>query len=148
MKKIQTNHNGTADNKWPSPLLDKACEKLDKIVGPTRLPMPKHFPASLKDFLARIVKAKTPADSMARLRQFLRKEAARDWFWFAPKPIAEDERDAWVISQLEAIKKGDKEGGFFTEGIWSSMGSAYHSWWCDQKSAKTRKSRKKLKPAS
>ena len=128
MKKISTSQNGTHDNKWATPRLDKACMEFDKIAGPSKLPMPDHFPASLKDFLARIVKARTPADSMARFRRFLGASAGRDGFWLAKKPMTADERDAWVISQFQAINDSDKKGGFFTEDVWLAMGSAYRNW--------------------
>jgi hypothetical protein len=147
MKKIPTNHSKTPDNKWPSPLLDKVCAGFDIVAveWPPTLPKPKHYPATLKLFLTRIVKAKTPADGMARFRRFLGVKAGRDSHWLAGNPITADEREEWAISQIQEIKDGDKNGGYFSEDIWLAMGSAYIYWWQDQKSAKARESAKKSK---
>jgi hypothetical protein len=147
-------------------------EPLEKIAveWPADLPKPKRFPATLKDFLSHIVNAKTPADSMRRLRQFLCERGPRSSFWdleapplghgFKPiqtllprslfgdeKPLTPAERYAWGISQILAIKDADKRGGYFTQDIWLGMGSAYRYWWKDQKSRKARESAKKRKPA-
>jgi hypothetical protein len=142
MKKISTNQSRTPDDKWPTPLLDKVCAGFDKVAveWPSGLPKPNHFPATRKDFLAVIIKAKTPADSMARFRRFLGASAGRNSHWFADKPITVDEREAWAISQIQAINDGDKKVGYFTVDIWLAMGSAYIYWWQDQKSAKARES--------
>lgn len=147
MKKIPTNQHGVQGNKWATPRLDEACAEFDKIAveWPSGLPRPNHFPATLKDFLARIVKARTPADSTARFRQFLGASAGRDSFWVAKKPMTTEKRDDWVVSQFQAVKDGDNTGGFFTEGVWLSMGSAYIDWWKDQISIKARESAKKRK---
>ncbi len=122
--------------------MDKVCAGFDKIAveWPLGLPKPDHFPATLKDFLARIVKAKTPADGKARFRRFIGAKAGRNSFWYAEKPIKADERDTWVVSQFQAINAGDKKGGYFTADVWLAMGSAYIYWWQDQKSAKARES--------
>jgi len=147
MKKIPTNQNGTPDKKWPTPLLDKVCAGFEKIAveWPPGLPKPDHFPATLKDFLACVVKARTPADGTARFRRFLGAKAARDSHWFAEKSITADERDTWVVSQFQAINGGDKKGVYFTVDVWFAIGSAYIYWWQNQKSAKARESAKKRK---
>lgn len=127
--------------------MDRVCAGFEKIAvaWPPELPKPDHFPARLKDFLACVVRAKTPADGTARFRRFLGASAGRDAHWFAGKPITVDEREAWAISQIQAINDGDKTGGYFTVDVWLAMGSAYKSWWQDQKSAKARESAKKRK---
>jgi len=98
----------------------RLSEQLKKIAydWPPDLAKPAQFPATRKDFFRLIVDAKTPADCMHRLRQFLREtkrcEAIipRDTHWDIPHDRFTDaERDVWAVSQIQAINDGDKEGG-------------------------------------
>ena len=119
-------------------LLDQMCEELNEhaVQWPSELPKPDEFPATLKDFLCLIVKAKTPADGTARLRRFLREKGCHPSFWATNKPPTEAETGA--ANQIQAIKEGDEKGGYFTQDRWLAMASAYLNWWSDQKSAKAR----------
>jgi hypothetical protein len=125
------------------------------VEWPPKLPKPEKFPATLKEFFRLVINAKTPADCMHRLRQFLHDKMRRqvnlprDAYWHVPyDQFTETERDAWAASQIQAIKDGDRKAGYFTPEIWLSMGSAYMYWWCQQKSIKASESAKKRKRGS
>lgn len=122
---------------------DQLTRELSKTVvaWPKTLPRPKCFPATLKHFLGLVVKAKTPADSTARLRQFLTARGEQNSHWVTPqKPQAE--RAAWAAAVLAEIKAQDAKGGHFTELLWLQMGSEYLRWWKCQKSISAQKSAK------
>jgi hypothetical protein len=150
MKQTPLNSNSDKECTPAKERLSKAFEK-KAVEWPADLPKPAEFPATLKDFFRRIVNAKTPADCMRRLRQFLREKMRheamlRDAHWDIPHDqFTEAERDTWAASQIQAINDGDKKGGYFTKGIWLGMGSAYRYWWNDQKSAKASESAKQRK---
>jgi hypothetical protein len=117
----------------------RADDEIRKALRPS---VARKISGNAQSFFRLIVNAKTPADSMSRLRQFLREKMRhearpRDAHWDIPrKQFTEDERDAWATSQIQAINNGDKNGGYFTKEIWLGMGSAYRYWWAKQKSIK------------
>ena len=97
---------------------------------------PSKFPATLDDFLRLIVRAKTPADSMKRLRDFFRCRHAEH-----PNRY----RDA--ADTIAEIKAHDCEGGYFADfQMWRSKANAYGVWWMNQKSLKASQSAQKRKP--
>jgi len=100
--------------------------------------MPQQFPATLNDFLRLIVRAKTPADSMKRLRDFYQYEQTKypDLYRDPANRIAE-------------MKASDREGGYFADfKSWQSRACVYEIWWNNQKSCKARESASKRKPRS
>jgi len=96
--------------------------------------IPKKFPGRLDDFLRLIVKARTPADSTKRLRDFFSEKSATDDM---PDP------GAAAAARIQKIKDGDKAGGYFTSTMWRSLAVLYEFWWQKQKSNKARVSAKK-----
>lgn len=128
----------------------RLCADLKKIavVWPPELPKPDKFPATLKDFFRLIVKAKTPADCMARFRQFLRIRGPRSGFWAAQTPLTRAEADSWAVALIHTINEGDKKEGYFNQSTWLGIGSSYKYWWKAQKSTKAREAAKKRRPAS
>jgi hypothetical protein len=99
---------------------------------------PRKFPATLDDFLRLIVKAKTPADSMKKLRDFFRHEQAQ-----RPQLYGDP------AGRIAEIKAADRAGGYFADfKRWQSMACVYEIWWADQKSLKASNSAKKRKPRS
>ena len=100
--------------------------------------MPQMFPATLNDFLNLIVRAKTPADSMKRLRDFILYEQAEN------PDLYRDPAD--IIAEMKAQ---DQEGGCFANfETWHSLASGYANWWNSQKSRKARESASKRKNRS
>jgi hypothetical protein len=108
-------------------------------------PKPAGFPATLKEFFRLIVKAKTPADCMGRLRAFLREGYRRTSWRPGAKSYTAAEAEAKACTQIAAMTEADKQGGYFTEYQWTVLGSAYMGWWREQKSAKARESAAKRK---
>jgi hypothetical protein len=100
--------------------------------------MPPRFPATLDNFLRLIVRAKTPADSMKRLRDFFRDQHARN------PELYED-----AAERIGMMKDFDKRGGYFTDfSRWHSMAGAYEIWWADRKSQSAHDSAKKRRKLS
>jgi hypothetical protein len=100
--------------------------------------MPKKFPATLNDFLRIIVRAKTPADSMKRLRDFFRHEQAEN------PDLYRDPAD-----RIAEMKARDQDGGYFADfNTWRSLTRIYEGWWRSQKSSKASESASKRKPRS
>jgi hypothetical protein len=94
---------------------------------------PEKFPATLRDFLRLIVRARTPADSMKRLRDWFRHENATH-----QAPEAAD--------RITQIKAADQQGGYFTRfDDWRALAVGYKHWWSGQKSLKASQSAKKKK---
>ena len=171
MNQSPNDKKGTPEKRKTS-AFDALLENLNKkaLPWPIDLPKPKQFPATLKDFLRLIVKAKTPADCTARLRRFFCERGPRNFPWlvekaslppgakpleallprtaFGPteKQLTQAERENWAASEFQAIKDGDRKGGYFDELRWISMGSAYRYWWKAQKSMKARESAKRRNP--
>jgi hypothetical protein len=142
-----TPHNSESHQTTAKKRLSEGLEKI-AVEWPPDLPKPPEFPATLKDFLRLIVNAKTPADCMQRLRQFLRERGPRSSFW-VDNPTPADKADTWVVSRIQAIREEDRKGGFFTDQwAWLKLASAYTYWWKEQKSIKASESAKKRKPRS
>jgi hypothetical protein len=100
--------------------------------------MPARFPAKLDDFLNLIVRAKTPADSMKRLREFFSHEQAEN-----PDLYREP------ADRIAEMKARDREVGCFANfKSWQIEACAYDIWWSGQKSKKARESASKSKRRS
>jgi len=95
-------------------------------------------PATLDEFLSKIVKAKTPADGSKRFRDFLCSVCFSD----DGDPLSK------AADQIQRIKEADRQAGYFTQTRWEIMGGSYLEWWKNQKSSKARESAKKRKRAS
>ena len=151
MNQSPNDKKGTPEKRRTSALA-ASLEKLEKMAlnWPVDLPKPGKFPATLKDFLGLIVKAKTPSDCAThRLRQFFCERGPRNFPWLveraplpprakpietllpgtafgpAEKQLTQAEREYWAASQFQAIKDGDRKGGYFNEPKWIAMGSAF-----------------------
>lgn len=98
------------------------------------VPKADKFPATLDDFFRVIVKARTEADNIKRLRDFLRSESQE------AAEAAKIDLETYVANQIHKIKEEDKTGGFFSEHHWEEFGGHYLDWWKQQKSIKARKS--------
>lgn len=142
-------------------LWSASCEKLQVAEGTQAyydqaakftegIPRPATFPATLAEFLALVVNAKTPADSTKRFRDFLRYRALRSCQHDRSVKAARDDkaRKAQVeklmaeygereVSQRFAQYKAD---GIQFETSWDFIAQDYQSWWQGEKSAKARKS--------
>lgn len=137
-----------------------SCSETDTTVSDT-IPLPKKFPAKLKDFLRLVVCARTEADATKRLRDFYRDELRR---WFGKPKLL----DTFTAVEIQALRaggtvewrcdtneieeraaahvKGWKEAGFGKEGgqqKWEALARRYQSWWKEQLSAKRREAGKK-----
>lgn len=100
--------------------------------------MPRKFPATLDDFLRLIVRARTPADSMKRLRDFFRYQQAKN---------PDLHRDP--VDRIAKMKVRDKEEGYFADfKRWQSGACVYEIWWDSQKSSKASDSASKRKRRS
>lgn len=97
-----------------------------------KVPLPGSFPAKYNDFLALVVRAKTPSDSEKRLRDFFRSQCPneQDDLTFAGGQIAE----------LKAKGLNDPQ--------WYAFGCDYLAWWNQEKSTKATHSGKKPKKKS
>ena len=111
---------------------DSTLERLAKLDDWKRtVPKPEKFPASLGDFLRLVVHAKTTADSTKRLRDF-----------YCQHSFEKDkDPQARAAAQIQRIKDGDEQGGFFTDTKWEMLGGNYLEWWKHQKSTSASKSR-------
>ncbi len=117
------------------------------------IPLPRKFPATLKDFLRLVVQAKTTTDGTKRLRDFYRSEQRQrygkrellDTFTTeevnqlaAGTPVLwrrdTKEIEDWAANQI----KGWKEGGFRTESLWTNEARRYRLWWKDQLTTRRR----------
>lgn len=124
----------------------------DKIVS-----LPDRFPATLKDFLTLVVKAKTPADGTKRVRDWGKSQV--QGFFIIPKtkrvrvPSDPEKRKKLIqegqlslaptheFATLEMIIEGDKAGGFFkTKTQWRRFALRYISWWKQERSRTARAS--------
>jgi hypothetical protein len=81
-------------------------------------------------FLKRVVGARTPADSSARLRLFFLQQCPQT-----------EGSEAFAVKKFEFYK-----GRGTTESDWEDLADRYTSWWNEQKSNKARESAKKKKP--
>jgi hypothetical protein len=125
---------------------------------PEDLPKPQKFPATLRDFLALIVRAKTQADSMKRFRDFLTRyyQHYNHPRWIGGRLRSKKEAEDKTLETLNAInsadkepeKGGDEKHGYFTKDIWVRFARAYQFWRRRQKSRKARKSARSRKPRS
>lgn len=92
--------------------------------------------ATLDDFLKKIVKARTPADSMKQFRDFAE--------WYAPqmcKPRLSENRKELEMPldptyTAEQLLKDLKKVGFKSEISWNRFKEQYQHWWKHQKSLK------------
>jgi len=104
------------------------------------VPLPETFPATLDDFLARVVKGPTKAKRLERLRQFLQEQSGPD--------------DLYTVgSETESTASGNehkvtrmiqtyKENGISREE-WRDRTRAYLTWWKYRKSASARRAASK-----
>lgn len=129
--------------------LQRGFEELKKraVEWPAGLPKPDRFPATLKEFLRLIVKAKTPADCMPRLLRFLREGYSSPPWRAREKSYTADEAEVKAYDEMQAITEADKQGGYFTKLQWLMLASEYRDWWRDLKSAQARESAAKRKSA-
>jgi hypothetical protein len=112
--------------------------EMEKVAGrdsrPSEVSVPPltKVPAKLDDFLARVVKAKTPADAAKRFRDFLKDRAsleldkrANPLFLSVDRPLGTD-ADTLVEKQIKYLKNE----GFTAEhpGVWERLGAAYLAW--------------------
>jgi len=104
---------------------DSTMERLAKIENWKKIvPKPDKFPATLDDFFRLVVKAKTTADSMKRLRDFYRQSSFEK----------DKDPQSRAANQIQHIKDGDDLGGFFTETKWELLAGNYLEWWKRKKS--------------
>jgi len=93
-------------------------------------------PATLGDFLAHVVKGKTPADSEKRLRDFFRAQCPEgiDSLEFAGEQLGKLKREGFTAANPAA---------------WNYLGRAYRKWWSNYVAEQNRKNRQgKLKKAA
>lgn len=119
------------------------------------LPSPKEFPAPLDEFLRLVVRAKTPADGVKRLRDYFGNEfqhlmaymklpeGSRDRAskcyhnchdFLSHYKEGQDEMD-FAVAQIERLKATGLD-----EDHWYALNDDYLAWWRQQKSTKARKS--------
>jgi len=130
------------------------------------IPLPRKFPAKFRDFLGLVIRAKTPADSEKRLRDFYRDEHTRhltggkperlnqpltDWDAEKKKHVVRRPDDTKIVEDHAAAQIGGwKTGGFNTKEQWLRLAKRYLNWWRSIKSSKAqdaanrRKSHKKV----
>lgn len=101
-------------------------EQAARKVLRANMSMPPKFPATLEDFQRLIVKARTPADSTKRLRDFFCHSFA----------ATEDDPGTAAARLFQRIKDEDKAGGSFSKQKWLLLGARYSAWWKDQRSSK------------
>jgi hypothetical protein len=154
------------DEAWNDPSVKKILYDPTKIEHWKKsLPMPKKFPATLKDFLRMIVKARTEADGIARLRHYFRHQATSRFRLLellsaksgVPlvkpidplfKPSTEEEATNAANASIQVIKQSDEGGGFFDQNKWIAIGGHYRDWWGEKKSVIASSSARKRKPTS
>jgi hypothetical protein len=116
--------------------------------------LPPKFPAKFDDFLRLVVRAKTPADSEKRLRDFYRDEHTR-WLTSGKPERLNQPLNHWDTEKkkLVTIKPDDtkevegnaaaqiggwKQNGFKTKEQWLRLAKRYSNWWRSKISLKAR----------
>jgi len=115
--------------------LDLTIEKIETMQRYEKtVPLPTKFPATLDDFFRLIVKARTVADATKRLRDFL------CYSYFKSGNTQKNDAGAYAANQIQKMKDGDKNGGYFAQQQWRSFAGHYMDWWKRQRSFKARES--------
>jgi len=126
---------GEIDASWA---IERVGDHLPDIKRPEwKDRLPKRFPATLDDFLRLIVKAKTPADSHKRLK---------DYFHDVCAETGSKDPEGDAVKSIEFIKDLDKKGGRFKRRAWVLEARSYDAWWRSKKSGKARESAKSKSP--
>lgn len=123
------------------------------------IPLPPKFPATLRDFLRLAINTRTPADSMKRLRDYLRErnriyllaeklesqEAATQGHAGTKKiarPTLEPD-DEEQVERRAAVEIESMQNHGLTQMGWRRLALSYHTWWREKKSNQARISAKK-----
>jgi hypothetical protein len=96
---------------------DTAMDEWSKNIS-----LPEQFPATFDQFLASVVAAKVPADSMKRFREFLRERV-------------KGEGALELLKEFRSMR--------FTYDLWVEWAEPYRKWWGKQKSKIAQKNQKK-----
>jgi len=120
-------------------ITDSTVDRIQKLENWKKIaPMPEALPATIADFFDLIVKAKTPSDCTKRMRDFF----SQVYFGNDNDPQSR------AAAQIQRIKQGDQQGGYFTQTRWEIMGGCYCEWWKGEKSRKAGQSARQRKKKS
>lgn len=120
----------------------QAEARANEQLGFEGISLPKKFPASLDDFLSLIVRARTPADSMKRLRDFFRDKTVADLKTGGfDGPVTPDDNAQVETAVEQDIKRLGDYG--ISKTKWGALAKHYYGWWARQKSAKSGAAAKK-----
>ncbi|HOK76429.1 MAG TPA: hypothetical protein PLW35_01765 [Verrucomicrobiota bacterium] len=91
------------------------------------LPMPGRWPATGKDFMRLVVRGRTEADSVGRLRQFFFEQKSKTLL-FHGKLAAEDRKECeqYAAGMVGRIRKSDY---VLDERGWRRLAGEYLTWW-------------------
>lgn len=103
--------------------------------------LPKRWPASGKDFMRLVVRGRTEADSVKRLRDYFFEERAQT-LRFKGRLLPEDRRECEEHAAGMVGRFRGKDCAL-SEQAWRRMATEYSTWWRDRLSAERRQAARK-----